>query len=147
VDGGSGGTHRLGDSAEDVGVPGEDAVVEASRDHHQMRVHNIAGCASREELAECSAVVERVMAELAAGPHAARTADERGRRQDRLQRAEAAFDPVAFDSDEARAYGSVYAVVTSAGGRARGARAGTSSSRQRRAPLTMGSPGWRGEVV
>jgi len=63
------------------------------------------------------------MAELAAGPHAASDADERGRRQDRLQRAEAAFDPLPFDTDAARAYGRVYADVTSAGRKARGARA------------------------
>jgi predicted nucleic acid-binding protein len=63
------------------------------------------------------------MAELAAGPHAAGDAQERARRQDRLQRAEAAFDPLPFDSDAARAYGRVYAVVVAAGCKARGARA------------------------
>jgi hypothetical protein len=69
------------------------------------------------------AVSAVTMAELAAGPHAAGSADERGRRQDRLQRAEAAFDPVPFDSEAARAYGRVYAAVTTAGRKARGARA------------------------
>src|SRR5437879_2029420 len=39
------------------------------------------------------------LAELAAGPHAAGDAAERARRQDRLQRAEAIFDPVPFDAD------------------------------------------------
>jgi predicted nucleic acid-binding protein len=63
------------------------------------------------------------MAELAAGPHAARSADERGRRQDRLQRAEAAFDPLPFDGEAARAYGRVYAAVSATGRKARGARA------------------------
>lgn len=63
------------------------------------------------------------MAELAAGPHAADDADERGRRQDRLQRAEAAFDPLPFDADAARAYGRIYAAVASRGRKARGARA------------------------
>lgn len=63
------------------------------------------------------------MAELAAGPHATNDADERGRRQDRLQRAEAVFDPLPFDSDAARAYGRVYAAVVAAGRKARGARA------------------------
>lgn len=63
------------------------------------------------------------MAELAAGPHAAADADERGRRQDRLQRAEAAFDPLPFDSDSARAFGRVFAAVVAAGRKARGARA------------------------
>jgi len=63
------------------------------------------------------------MAELAAGPHATSDADERGRRQDRLQRAEATFDPLAFDGDAARAYGRVFASVMAAGRKARGARA------------------------
>src|SRR5690606_30495161 len=63
------------------------------------------------------------MAELAAGPHATRDPAERGRRQDRLQRAEAAFDPLPFDNDAARAYGRVYAAVVAAGRKARGARA------------------------
>jgi len=63
------------------------------------------------------------MAELATGPHATNDVDERARRQDRLQRAEAAFDPLPFDSDSARAYGRVYASVAAAGREARGARA------------------------
>lgn len=63
------------------------------------------------------------MAELAAGPHATTDADERGRRQDRLQRAEAVFDPLPFDADAARAYGRVYSAVVAAGRKARGARA------------------------
>ena len=63
------------------------------------------------------------MAELAAGPHAATDPDERGRRQDRLQRAEAAFDPLPFDADAARAYGRIYSAVIAAGRKARGARA------------------------
>ena len=69
------------------------------------------------------AVSALTMAELAAGPHAASDADERGRRQDRLQRAEAAFDPLPFDGEAARAYGRIYAAVTAAGRKARGARA------------------------
>ena len=63
------------------------------------------------------------MAELAAGPHAATNAAERARRQDRLQRAEAAFDPLPFDGEAARAYGRVYAAVAGAGRKARGPRA------------------------
>jgi predicted nucleic acid-binding protein len=63
------------------------------------------------------------MAELAAGPHATSDADEHGRRQDRLQRAEATFDPLPFDGDAARAYGRVFASVMAAGRKARGARA------------------------
>src|SRR5207245_2019663 len=69
------------------------------------------------------AVSAITMAELAAGPHATSDADERGRRQDRLQRAEAAFDALPFDGDAARAYGRVYAAVAAAGRKARGARA------------------------
>ena len=62
------------------------------------------------------------MAELAAGPHATDDADERARRQDRLQRAEATFDALPVDAAVARAYGRVYAAVISAGRKARGAR-------------------------
>ena len=69
------------------------------------------------------AVSAITMAELAAGPHATGDADERGRRQDRLQRAEAAFDALPFDGDAARAYGRVYAAVAAAGRKAPGARA------------------------
>lgn len=63
------------------------------------------------------------MAELAAGPHATNDGNERARRQDRLQRAEAAFDPLPFDVEAARAYGRVVSAVKAAGRKARGARA------------------------
>ncbi len=69
------------------------------------------------------AVSALTMAELAAGPHATTDPEERGRRQDRLQRAEAAFDPLPFDTDAARAYGRVFAAVVATGRKARGARA------------------------
>lgn len=69
------------------------------------------------------AVTSITMAELAAGPHATDDALERARRQDRLQRAEAAFDPIPFDAAAARAYGRIYAVVAARGRKARGARA------------------------
>lgn len=68
------------------------------------------------------AVSAITMAELAAGPHAAADAGERGRRQDRLQRAEASFDPLPFDTDSARAYGRIYAAVVATGRKARGPR-------------------------
>jgi hypothetical protein len=61
------------------------------------------------------AVSAVTMAELAAGPAAAEELDERARRQDRLQRAEAAFDPLPFGIEAARAYGRVYAAVLKAG--------------------------------
>lgn len=69
------------------------------------------------------AVSALTMAELAAGPHATNDPEERGRRQDRLQRAEAAFDPLPFDTDSSRAYGRVLVAVTVSGRKARGARA------------------------
>ena len=49
--------------------------------------------------------------------------DERARRQDRLQRAEAVFDPLPFDSEASRSYGRVCAAVVGTGRKARGARA------------------------
>ncbi|MEI7993200.1 MAG: type II toxin-antitoxin system VapC family toxin, partial [Actinomycetota bacterium] len=70
-----------------------------------------------------SAISAITMAELAAGPHATQDPDERARRQDRVQRAEAAFDPLPFDSEASRAYGRVYAAVVAGGRKARGARA------------------------
>lgn len=57
------------------------------------------------------AVSAVTMAELAAGPAAASDEAERARRQDRLQRAEATFDPLPLDTEAARAYGRVYAAV------------------------------------
>lgn len=63
------------------------------------------------------------LAELAAGPHATADTAERARRQDRLQRAEAAFEPLPVDADVARAYGRVYAAVAAGGTKARGRRA------------------------
>lgn len=68
------------------------------------------------------AISSLTLAELAAGPHAARGADERARRQDRLQRAEAMFDPLPFDVNAARAYGRVFTAVAARGRKARGAR-------------------------
>ena len=46
----------------------------------------------------------------------------RARRQDRLQRTEAAFDPLPFDANAARAYARVFGAVTAAGRKPRGAR-------------------------
>lgn len=69
------------------------------------------------------AVTAITMAELAAGPHATDDRDERARRQDRLQRAEAAFDPIPFDTEAARAYGRIFATVVAGGRKPRGARA------------------------
>jgi predicted nucleic acid-binding protein len=74
-------------------------------------------------LPEELAVSAMTMAELAAGPHATADPAERARRQDRLQRAEATFEPLPVDGETARAYGRVYAAVTALGRKARGRRA------------------------
>jgi predicted nucleic acid-binding protein len=75
------------------------------------------------DLPEELAVSAVTMAELAAGPHATTDPAERARRQDRLQRAEAAFEPLPVDREVARAYGRVYAAIGAAGRKARGRRA------------------------
>lgn len=69
------------------------------------------------------AVSAVTMAELAAGPHATADPAERARRQDRLQRAEATFEPLPLDAEVARAYGRIYAAVAASGRKARGRRA------------------------
>jgi predicted nucleic acid-binding protein len=74
-------------------------------------------------LPETLAVSSITMAELTAGPHATGDPDERARRQERLQRAEATFDPLPFDVAAARAYGRIYVAATSTGRKARGQRA------------------------
>jgi predicted nucleic acid-binding protein len=63
------------------------------------------------------------LADLAAGPHATTDPGERARRQDRLQRSEATFEPLPVDANVARAYGRVYAAVAATGRKARGRRA------------------------
>lgn len=63
------------------------------------------------------------LAELASGPHATTDAGERARRQDRLQRAEATFEPLPIDAEVARAYGRVYAAVAASSRKAGGRRA------------------------
>lgn len=69
------------------------------------------------------AISSLTLAELAAGPHATSDAEERARRQDRLQRSEAAFDPLPFDAEAARSYGRIYAAISASGRKARGPRA------------------------
>jgi len=73
-------------------------------------------------LPEELAISAVTLAELAAGPHATGDPAERARRQDCLQRTEATFEPMPFDANAARAYGSAYAAVAAAGRKARGAR-------------------------
>lgn len=69
------------------------------------------------------AIAAVTLAELAAGPHATLDPEERARRQDRLQRAEATFEPLAFDARAARAYGRAYAALAAGAVKARGRRA------------------------
>ncbi len=76
-----------------------------------------------EALPEEPAISAVTLAELAAGPHATDDADERARRQDRLQRVEALLDPLPFDAAAARAYARVYAATRTADRKPRGARA------------------------
>jgi len=68
-----------------------------------------------EDLPQEVAVSAVTMAELAAGPAATRDPAERARRQDRVQRAEATFDPLPFGIEAARAYGLVYSAVVDTG--------------------------------
>jgi predicted nucleic acid-binding protein len=82
-----------------------------------------------EQLPDESAITAVTLAELAAGPHAALDADERARRQDRLQWATATWDPLPFDADAARMYGRVFAAARAAG----------QSSRMRIAALLIAS--------
>lgn len=73
-----------------------------------------------DQLPRVAAIAAITMAELAAAPHATTDPAERARRQDRLQRAEAAFDPLPFGIGAARAYGRVYAAVVASGRQPRG---------------------------
>jgi predicted nucleic acid-binding protein len=76
-----------------------------------------------EQLPDEMAIAAISLAELAAGPHATEDPAERARRQDRLQRVEATFEPLPFDASAARAYGQIYAAVAVAGRKPRGRRA------------------------
>jgi predicted nucleic acid-binding protein len=69
------------------------------------------------------AITAVTLAELAAGPASTHDLDERSRRQDRLQRTEAVFEPLPFDANAARAYGRILAAVIASGRKARGRRA------------------------
>jgi len=62
-----------------------------------------------------SAIAAVTLAELAAGPHATKDEQERARRQDRLQRAAATWDPIPFNTEAARTYGRVFAATRAAG--------------------------------
>lgn len=62
-----------------------------------------------------SAIAAITLAELAAGPSAARDEEERARRQDRLHWASANWDALPFDVEAARAYGRIFAATRTAG--------------------------------
>ena len=74
-----------------------------------------------DKLPDESAIAALSLAELAAGPHATDDAEERARRQDRLQWAAATWDALPFDEAAARSYGRIFAAARAAGrsGRAR----------------------------
>lgn len=55
------------------------------------------------------------LAELSAGPHHTDDAAERARRMSVLQRTEATFEPLPFDTEAARTFGLVSAAVVAAG--------------------------------
>lgn len=55
------------------------------------------------------------LAELSAGPHVAKTDEERAARQAHVQQAEADFEPLPFDAAAARAFGTVAASLRKAG--------------------------------
>jgi predicted nucleic acid-binding protein len=78
---------------------------------------------SLDRLPRRTAISTLTLAELTAGPYAVSDDLERARRQNRLQRFESGVDTLAFDSNCARAYGSVYVATTAAGRKARGSRA------------------------
>jgi predicted nucleic acid-binding protein len=60
------------------------------------------------------------LAELSAGVHSADDAGERGRRIARLQRVEATFSPLPFDTEAARHYGVIAGEIIAAGRKPRG---------------------------
>ncbi|MGI8779991.1 MAG: PIN domain-containing protein [Solirubrobacteraceae bacterium] len=78
---------------------------------------------ARDALPSEIAIAAVTLAELASGPHATGDPTERARRQERLQRTEAAFDAIPFDAAADRAYGRLYAEVTAGGRKPRGRRA------------------------
>jgi hypothetical protein len=60
------------------------------------------------------------LAELSAGPHHTNDPLELAKRLEALQRVEAEFDPLPFDTEAARAFGRVCAAVIAAGRKPRG---------------------------
>ena len=75
-----------------------------------------------EDLPREVAISAITLDELAAGTAAARDANVRATRQDRLQRTEAVFDPLPFDAVASRACGRAIAAIVDFGRKPRGAR-------------------------
>jgi len=67
------------------------------------------------QLPDTMSISTVTLAELSAGPHHTSDPEERARRLDVLQRAEAEFDPLPFDAEAARVFGRVTAAVLAAG--------------------------------
>ncbi len=88
------------------------------------------------QLPDDSAISSITLAELAAGPHATVSDDERARRQDRLQWASTTWDALPFDVEASRAYGRVFAASRAAG----------RSSRTRLADLLIASVAMANEL-
>jgi predicted nucleic acid-binding protein len=80
------------------------------------------GVIAKGSLPEEIAVSAITFAELSAGPHAAKTAAERARRQEILQRLESSLDPIPFDTQVARVFGRLYGEVKSDGRKVRGSK-------------------------
>ena len=80
------------------------------------------GILSRDKLPKRFAISAVTLAELAAGPAAAKDPDIRARRQEQLQRAESTFNPLPLDVSVARAYGRIVGAVVAAKRKHRGAR-------------------------
>jgi hypothetical protein len=70
---------------------------------------------SEAQLPREAAISAITLAELSAGPSATDDPTERAARIGRLQRVEAAFDPLPFDAAAARHYGPVYSAVRAIG--------------------------------
>jgi hypothetical protein len=104
------GRHRVPESRPDRGLLDTSVVIDLQR-------------IDPADLPRELAISAVTLAELAAGPHATDDPAERARRQDRLQRTEATFEPLPLDTDVARSFGRVYAAVAAAGRKARGRRA------------------------
>jgi predicted nucleic acid-binding protein len=84
------------------------------------------------------------LAELSAGVHSAGDAGERGRRVARLQRVEAAFNPLPFDTEAARHYGVIAGEIVATGRKPRGRVADlmiASVAAANRLPLFTTNPG------